>query len=226
VTTYPPPKEPDYSVEKFAPQQNSVDPSIDGANAGSGAGPNGSAPAAPAAPAAYTPELWPSLDKAALYGLAGEVVDRLAPQTESDPAALLLTYLTSFGNAIGRGPYYEVEATQHFANLFALLVGDTAKARKGTSTRHIRSILELADAEWARERIRGGMSSGEGVIAAVRDPGFALRKGVLEMVDPGVTDKRLLLYEPSFPRCWQCLPGGQHSQPHCADARFSPCWKR
>ena len=31
------------------------------------------------------------LDNAALYGLAGEVVDRLAPQTESDPAALLLT---------------------------------------------------------------------------------------------------------------------------------------
>jgi hypothetical protein len=138
------------------------------------------------------------LDNAALYGLAGEMVDRLAPQTESDPAALLLTYLTSFGNAIGRGPYYVVEATQHFVNLFALLVGDTAKARKGTSTRHIRSILELADADWTRERIRGGMSSGEGVIAAVRDPVFALRKGVLEMVDPGVTDKRLLLYEPEF----------------------------
>jgi hypothetical protein len=197
-------EESEYTLEVFKPQ-NSAGAGA-GANAGAGpgagvgpgpsSGPGG--PAAQAAPAAYTPEPWPELDKTALYGLAGEVVDRLAPQTESDPAALLLTYLTSFGNAVGRGPYYEVEATQHFANLFALLVGDTAKARKGTSTRHIRSILQLADAEWARERIRGGMSSGEGVITAVRDPVFALRKGVLEMVDPGVTDKRLLLYEPEF----------------------------
>jgi hypothetical protein len=126
------------------------------------------------------------------------VVDRLAPQTESDPAALLLTYLTEFGNAVGREPYYEVEATRHRANLFTLLCGDTAKARKGTSAERIRVILGLADADWARERIRGGMSSGEGVITAVRDPVWGMRKGVPEIVDPGVTDKRLLLYEPEF----------------------------
>ena len=138
------------------------------------------------------------LDNAALYGLAGEVVTCLMPHTESDPSALLLQYLTSFGNAVGRGPHYQIESDRHFANLFVLLAGDTAKARKGTSAGRIRAILELADPTWAVERMMGGMSSGEGVITAVRDPIWDMRKGVLEMVDPGVTDKRLLLYEPEF----------------------------
>ena len=120
--------------------------------------------------------------QAALYGLAGEVVKSLAPHTESDPAALLLTYLTSFGNAVGRGPHYLVEDTRHFANLFALLAGDTAKARKGTSSDRIRVIFQLADPIWAIERMQGGMSSGEGVITAVRDPQWVNRRGVEELV--------------------------------------------
>jgi len=37
------------------------------------------------------------------------------------------------------------------------------------------------------------MSSGEGVISAVRDPVYAIRKGVEELVDAGVNDKRLLI---------------------------------
>jgi hypothetical protein len=182
----------DYTVERIEPRSNDNDGVGTSGRAGA------AAPATPIAPAAYTPEPWPVLDNAALYGLAGEVVTCIKPHTESDPAALLLTYLTSFGNAIGRGPYYEVENTHHRANLFTLLAGDTAKARKGTSAERIRGILEFADMDWVRERVQGGMSSGEGVIAAVRDPIFALRKGVLEMVDPGVADKRLLLYEPEF----------------------------
>jgi hypothetical protein len=199
VKTFPLEKS-EYTLEVFKPQNNAgAGTNASGPSPGAGPGPGGPvAPTAPTASTAYTPEPWPVLDKAALYGLAGEVTERLTPQTESDPAALLMTYLTSFGNAIGRGPHYEVEATQHFTNLFALLVGNTAKARKGTSAKHIRSILELADANWARERVQGGMSSGEGVITAVRDPVWDMRKGVLEIVDPGVEDKRLLLYEPEF----------------------------
>ena len=76
---------------------------------------------------------WPTLAQAAYHGLAGEVVARLLPNTESDPAALLLQYLTSFGNAVGRQPYYLVERTRHFCNLFVVLIGSTAKARKGTA---------------------------------------------------------------------------------------------
>ena len=42
------------------------------------------------------------------------------------------------------------------------------------------------------------MSSGEGVITAVRDPQWVTRRGVEELVDAGISDKRLLLYEPEF----------------------------
>ena len=187
------PEPPEYTTERIEPQGKSNDGGGNGNAGGNGAGPGpgGSTPA-------YTPEPWPVLDDGALYGLAGEVVTCLAPHTESDPAALLLTYLTSFGNAVGRGPHYLVEDTRHFANLFVLLAGDTAKARKGTSSDRIRTIFQLADPIWAIERMQGGMSSGEGVITAVRDPQWVTRRGVEELVDAGISDKRLLLYEPEF----------------------------
>src|SRR6516162_452603 len=115
------------------------------------------------------PDSWPVLAPVAFHGLAGEVVARLSPHTESDPVALLVQYLTSFGNAVGRVPYYQVESDRHFGNLFVVMVGETSKSRKGTSAGRIRAIFDIADPDWARERVSGGMSSGEGVISAVRD---------------------------------------------------------
>jgi hypothetical protein len=148
---------------------------------------------------------WPLMAPAAFHGLAGEVVARILPDTESDPAALLLQYLVSFGNAVGRLPYYLIEQDRHFANLFTVLVGQTSKSRKGTSAGRIRALFKIADPDWARERILGGMSSGEGVISAVRDPVYAIRKGVEELVDAGVSDKRLLLDEREFFRALAVL---------------------
>ena len=87
-----------------------------------------------------TPSPWPVLDAAAYHGLAGEVVCTMAPQTEADPVALLLQLLVYSGNAIGRGPYYQVGKDKHFTNLFGMLVGNTAKARKGLSAGHIRDF--------------------------------------------------------------------------------------
>jgi hypothetical protein len=141
---------------------------------------------------------WPLMAPAAFHGLAGEVVTRILPDTESDAIALLLQYLVSFGNAVGRLPYYLIEQDRHFANLFTVLVGQTSKSRKGTSAGRIRALFKIADPEWTRERILGGMSSGEGVITAVRDPVYAMRKGVEELIDAGVSDKRLLLDEREF----------------------------
>ena len=47
---------------------------------------------------------WPMMAPAAFHGLPGEVVARILPDTESDPAALLLQYLVSFGNGLGDRP--------------------------------------------------------------------------------------------------------------------------
>ena len=46
---------------------------------------------------------WPALHADALYGLAGDIVKAIAPETEADPAGVLLTLLTHVGNIIGRG---------------------------------------------------------------------------------------------------------------------------
>jgi hypothetical protein len=143
-------------------------------------------------------DTWPVLAPEAHYGLAGDVVAALAPHTEADPVALLIQYLLSFGNCAGRTAYALAENTKHFANLFAVLVGATAKARKGTAAERIRRIFEKVDPDWSALRTQGGMSSGEGVIHAVRDPTFGMKKGIEELTDSGITDKRLLLDEREF----------------------------
>ena len=130
----------------------------------------------------------------AYVGLPGEVVRTIEPHTESDSAALLLQFLTSFGNAVGRGPHYMVEGDQHFTVLNVVLVGATAKSRKGTSSGRIREIFRLADGEWEPTRVKTGLSSGEGLISEVRDP---VMNGAM-VIDRGVEDKRLLVLEAEF----------------------------
>jgi hypothetical protein len=151
---------------------------------------------------------WPDpLAPEAFYGLAGEIVHALEPASEADPAALLFQLLIAFGNVIGRNAHFAVEADQHFANEFVVLVGRTAKGRKGTSWGQINRLLEFADEQWVSDRVQTGLSSGEGLIWAVRDP-IVTRQAVKEKgrvtghqeveTDPGIADKRLLVVEPEF----------------------------
>jgi hypothetical protein len=133
---------------------------------------------------------WPRpLDEAALHGLAGDIVRTIEPHTEADPAALLLQLLAAFGNVVGRGPHFKVEAVRHALNLFVTLVGETSKARKGTSWSHIGHLLQGVDDAWAGDRLQQGLSSGEGLIRAVWDGTLA---------EPGVGDKRLFVFDSEF----------------------------
>lgn len=143
---------------------------------------------------------WPVIDDAAFYGLVGDVVSTIAPHTEADPVAILTQVLVMFGNVVGRSPYYQVEADQHHANLFCVLVGQSAKGRKGTSASRARSIMRLADEAWLNERHKGGLSSGEGLIAEVRDEveHWNPKTQQFDIVDPGVADKRLMVAEAEF----------------------------
>ncbi len=158
-------------------------------------------PLSPKWPASPSPE--------AFHGLAGDFVRTVEPHTEADPVALLGQFLTYFGNVIGPlGPYYRVEGDYHHLKLFVNLVGDTSKARKGTSHSHIKNIYRQVDQEWTKTRITGGLSSGEGLIWEVRDP-ITKMEPIRENgkptgeyrevnIDPGEADKRLLVYEPEF----------------------------
>jgi hypothetical protein len=143
--------------------------------------------------------VWPTLESDALYGLAGEVVRLFEPHTEADPVALLIQFLIYFGNAIDRGVYYLVEDDRHHANLFAVLVGDTSKSRKGTSAGRIRALMSTVDTFWSADCIKGGLSSGEGLVWEIRDAVTKLDKESNEVtVVDAVADKRLLLDEREF----------------------------
>jgi len=158
---------------------------------------------------------WPApLNPAAYHGLAGEIVRAIEPHTEADPAALLVQLLVGFGNAIGHNPYVVVGRKWHHCSENAVLVGLTSSGRKGTAWTDVKCFLAAADDVWCKTRIVGGLSSGEGLIHAVRD---ALEgkvpikdKGKIlryedAIIEPGVDDKRLLTLESEFGGVLQAL---------------------
>ena len=141
---------------------------------------------------------WPApADQAAFYGPAGEFVLRTEPHSEAHPMALLAQFLVAFGCACGRGAHYQVEADRHYTNEFVVLVGPTARGRKGSSWGHVRRLLEDADPAVARCLV-GGLSSGEGLIAQVREPDD-------ERDREAPTDKRRLVVEPEFAQVLKVL---------------------
>jgi Bifunctional DNA primase/polymerase, N-terminal/Protein of unknown function (DUF3987)/Primase C terminal 1 (PriCT-1) len=160
---------------------------------------------------------WPETPKEeAFHGLAGEIVRVIEPHSEADPVALLVQLLVAFGSAAGRRAHFRVEADRHHANLFAVLIGQTSKGRKGTSLGQARSLLQQVDDEWNGNCVQSGLSSGEGLIFAVRDgvcrPARPSKRGTIPnndgnitLADAGVEDKRLLVVEPEFAQCLKVM---------------------
>jgi hypothetical protein len=140
------------------------------------------------------------LHEDALYGLAGDVVQMILPHTEAAAVGLLLSFHAMFGSAIGRGPHFRVDGADLHANIEALLVGSTSAGKKGTATGNIRKVFRYAAPDWVHDCIsNGGLASGEGIIHRVRDPRYEEdEKGTHKLVDPGVLDKRLLVFESEF----------------------------
>jgi hypothetical protein len=138
---------------------------------------------------------WPELAEEALYGLAGDIVRAVEPHNEADPVALLGNMLCAFGNVAGRGAFARVGADEHHTKLFIVLVGETAKGRKGVSWGPVRGLIRAVDPGWADNRVVSGLSSGEGLIYAVRDEVRGMRKDEEVVLDPGEPDKRLLVLE-------------------------------
>ncbi|WP_312200275.1 DUF3987 domain-containing protein [Anaerospora hongkongensis] len=149
---------------------------------------------------------WPDdLDSGAFHGLAGDVVQAIMPHSEADRAAVLINFLVGFGNLIDKTAHF-IADRPHYCNMFTLLVGGTSSGKKGTSWSHIKQLFSLVDEYWTNEKTPTGLSSGEGVIWAVRDP---IEKDVYDkktgetnriIEDAGIDDKRLLLIESEFSR--------------------------
>jgi hypothetical protein len=133
-------------------------------------------PASPPITALSTPEPLPPppgpsqhtlksvFEQFALYGLAGEAVRTLAPHTEAQPEAILLQLLAAFGNVIGPGPHCMVGATRHTLNLFVVLVGESSKARKGTSWNQISQLFAQVDRTWTENRVTSARLTARGLV--------------------------------------------------------------
>ncbi|WCL57025.1 hypothetical protein PNF30_16225 [Bacillus safensis] len=91
------------------------------------------------------------------------------------------------------------------------MVGATGKGRKGTSISPIRLLFREVEPDWEKNNILSGMSSGEGLISAVRDEVTKKipvtegkgknKKNIdyeIEIVEDGVEDKRILVIEEEF----------------------------
>ncbi len=133
-------------------------------------------------------DAWPELPEEALTGLAGDIVKAIDPYTEADPVGVLAHVHSGFGNLIGPVPHFRVERDRHSLRINPVLVGQTSKGRKGQSWSTPRYMLSEVDPTW-KDCITSGLSSGEGLIYAVRDPG---------QDDLGASDKRLLVVEQEF----------------------------
>jgi hypothetical protein len=154
-----------------------------------------------AIPLPEPPALPPRPSIALAHGILGDFMRLVEHETEANPVALAVQFLVAFGNVIGRGPHALVGRTRHGINLFAAIVGNTGAGRKGTGLDIVRDCIRYSDEDWATLCQSPNLTSGEGVVDALRDPTEKMvpvkggKPGEFErvVVDPGVSDKRLLI---------------------------------
>jgi len=142
---------------------------------------------------------FPSLHADALQGIPGKIVDAVLPHTEAHPAAVLVQVLARFGALAGGSLHVRADNRRHPARIYPLIVGKTSDGAKGTSDQVAAALSAAAErmssSPWPMRQL-SGLSSGEGLIEAVRDPNGddPSAKGF----DEGITDKRLLVIESEF----------------------------
>jgi len=142
------------------------------------------------------PEAWPVLDDAAYKDsdFLWAFIKTACEDSEADPSAVLITFLTRFSVEVGNGPFIWIGDGKQRVNLLAGIVGTTGNGRKGTSAKPITRLFELKVNGYSKAAsVPGPLSSGEGIIFAVRDPVNKLKNGEEVIDDPGVTDKRLYI---------------------------------
>lgn len=156
----------------------------------------------------------PVLSEKALVGIAGEFVELATHHSEADKAAVLATFLTRFSVEVSRGPCFWVGDSKHYARLMTVIVGNSSKARKGTSSTPVERLFNTSsnypDYEFARTS-PGPLSSGEGLIYNVRDEQKEWKvtdkkTGEMGLVvtDPGITDKRLFIRDEELAAALAC----------------------
>ncbi len=160
---------------------------------------------------------WPIFSWDACPGLLGEFIKLATRDSEADPAAVCITALVRFGaevygHAPNQGPHIYVGESIHPPRLFAVICGNSSKARKGTSRHPVTKLFGREHCPpsellaWglpmpARES-GGPLSTGEGLAHHVRDETDDERERRLRQ-NPDETlrdkgDKRLIIQDEEF----------------------------
>lgn len=132
---------------------------------------------------------WPTLGDDALTGLTGDFVRLWDPHTEADPAAVAHMFLATTGCWFGGGYFISGGNTRHAPKVWPLLAGDSSTGAKGTAIAVTKAFWRILDRRFLEMHTATGLSTGEGLIRAVRDPSGD--DPSVKEFDEGVNDKRL-----------------------------------
>lgn len=111
----------------------------------------------------------PVLHDDARYGLIGEFLDVIEPQTEASGAVIGANLVTQLGTIIGRRAVVEIGLHRHFPNLFTLIVGETSIGAKGTGDTAAGELMRYVEPNFITRFAAGGFGSGEALIDEIRD---------------------------------------------------------
>lgn len=144
----------------------------------------------------FFPLIPPRLGADAYHGLVGEFLHSLSPLTESTDAAILAHLMVAAGCVIGPEAFV-YGGTRQPARVNAVVVGPTSEGRKGTAWAIVREFLRFAVPDFFSTQVVNGLSTGEGLIAAVADKVKKGEDGEEEVIH---VDKRLLAVEEELSR--------------------------
>lgn len=166
---------------------------------------------------------WPRLCWGTLPGVLSQFVELATRDSEADPVAVCFTFLVRFCSEVygfedNKGPRLYVGETAHPSRLFAVLCGNSSKARKGTSRYPVTRLFDRTsllpgmlpkNLPPPASESGGPMSTGEGLAFHLQnDLGEKkLREGQdseeAPLRDEG--DKRLVIFDEEFSAALTCL---------------------
>jgi len=186
--------------------------------------------AAAAAEVAQARRTLPSRDPAVFDCYLGELTARVAPYTEADPIAILVSLIAAAGVHLSPGPHVRIGDDRHPLLIWPLIIGRSAAGRKGASWSSARRVLAAADAEFFTTNVRSGLTSGEGLAAVFTphpSPDTATspdRRADTRPAGPGALppgDRRLLVYEPE----WAAVMARMKREGNALSATLRAAWE-
>jgi hypothetical protein len=155
----------------------------------------------------YEPKLIlePMISEECFYGIAGTLANESAPEVGVSREAVLFQFLIFIGNMCEHKFYFNLGGSKLYLNDYLLIVGETSKAKKGTSLKTVKYFIEKINSDYYKLCIRTGVNSGEGLVNSVRDKVISKEKNkkgeeVETILDEGGKSKIALFIEPEFSR--------------------------